>query len=382
MKKYLVFVATALFVVAALAPGESRPVSAGDGGRQIHRKAAAGDLRPAQLPLPDGSTKDLPFLSAGAIAAAQAGVADADDRFEKADGASGAELPANDLGAGPGSLGCSSRTKRNTRVNQDCSFRRQAEEDIVFNPAEPTNLVAGQNDSRVGFNQCGIDWSTDNGKHWGDLLPPFRQKVNNPAAEEPTPSDPNRHTVAGGSGTLHTYDAGSDPTVAFDSQGRAFFSCVAFDVFSDAALIYVTQSPAGAHGSYFRNLATFGRNFVVAEDNSPAAVHDKEFITADTFAASPNRDNVYVTWTVFNFTCGPTHSGYCSSAIYGSMSTNHGLTWSTPEEISGRNAALCGFGGFFTGNPADNDKCNFDQGSDPGVLPNGDLVVVFNNGNT
>src|SRR5438034_415695 len=49
-------------------------------------------------------------------------------------------------------------------------------------PGRPTNLVAGQNDSRVGFNQCGIDWSTDNGHKWCDLLPPFRQKVNNPPA--------------------------------------------------------------------------------------------------------------------------------------------------------------------------------------------------------
>jgi len=81
-------------------------------------------------------------------------------------------------------------------VNQDCTFRRQAEESIIYNPANPSNLIAGQNDSRVGYNQCGIDWSINNGKNWGDLLPPFRQKLNNPSTQEPTPGDPNRHTIA------------------------------------------------------------------------------------------------------------------------------------------------------------------------------------------
>jgi hypothetical protein len=282
-----------------------------------------------------------------------------------------------------GTVGCSRRDRGgNRRVNQDCTFRRQAEEIITFNPADPNNLLAAQNDSRVGFNQCSIAFSTDNGEHWGDMIPPFRQKVNNPAGQEPTPTDPNRHTVAGGPGTFHTYDFASDPAVAFDSHGRGFFSCLALDIFTDAGLVWVGQSPQGAQGAFFFNLGTFSRQFVVAEDNNQAAFHDKEFIRADTFPLSPNRDNVYVTWTVFNFTCGPTGNGFCEAPIFGSMSTDHGLTWSTPEPISGRNASLCLFGGFFTGQPSDNSKCNFDQGSDPIVLPNGDLVVVFINANT
>src|SRR5467141_3149418 len=106
-----------------------------------------------------------------------------------------------------GTIGCSGRDSNgNKRVNQDCTFRRQAEETITFNPLDANNLLAGQNDSRVGFNQCGIDWSMDNGNHWGDLLPPFRQKLNNPAGQEPIPSDPNRHTILGDPGTNHTYD--------------------------------------------------------------------------------------------------------------------------------------------------------------------------------
>jgi len=142
----------------------------------------------------------------------------------------------------------------------------------------------------------------------------------------------------------------------------------------------VTQSPLGAQGSYFQNIGSFSRAFIVAEDNSPHILHDKEFIAADFFSGSANRDNVYISWTVFNFSCGSNHDEYCSSPIFGSMSTNHGVTWSTPEEISG-NSPLCFFGNAFDPTRSAN-ACDFDQGADPTVLPNGDLEVVFNNGNT
>jgi len=363
------------------------PVAAKDG---IAKQAAKGELKAAVLKTQvqqDGQTitvnRTMPFLSAGTIAAAQGalGVSAGDERAQGADAAgTGQDLPAPDLGMTQGSLGCSNRDSNdNVRVNQDCTFRRQAEETITYNPADPNNLLAGQNDSRVGFNQCGIDWSTDNGKHWGDLLPPFRQKLNNPDAEEPTASDPNRHTILGGAGTFHTYDADSDPILAMDSQGRGYFGCVAFDIASNASLLWVSQSPLGAHGSFFFNLSSFGRNFIVAEDNNGAVFHDKPFVAADGYATSPNRDNVYATWTVFRF--DPVTGNYQQSPIFGSMSTDHGRHFSTPEEISGVSNTLCFFGNFF--NPALNPHaCNFDQGSDPTVLPNGDLEVIFNNGNT
>jgi len=283
------------------------------------------------------------------------------------------------LGFSKGTLGCGERDGNggpSVRVNQDCSFRRQAEEKIAFNPVRPANLVGGMNDSRVGFNQCGIAWSTDDGAHWGDLLPPFRQRLNDPTGL--LAGSPNQHTITGMPGTLHTYDAASDPAPAFDSQGRAYFTCVTFDIASNASMVFATQSPAGAQGSFFFNLTNDNGNFVVVEDNDPNISHDKPFTTADTYSQSSRHDNVYVTWTVFKFGCP---MGFCSNAIYGSMSTDHGLTFSTPEEISGSSSTLCFFGNFFDPSRSPN-TCDLDQGSDPAVLPNGDLVVVFNNGNT
>lgn len=364
------------------------------------QRAVTGKLRPAVIPVVQNGrqvgVRQVPFLSGATLKAAEEamsrGVSAANERIEAADGA----VPAvgsgrADISVSPGSLGCHQRnTDGDVRVNQDCTFRRQAETDITYNPVNPKNLLAGQNDSRVGYNQCGIDYSLDNGATWGDQLPPFRQKVNYPAAQEPTSNDPNRHTILGGNGTLHTYDAGSDPAVAFDSQGRGFFSCVGFDVLSNASLLYVTTSPRGAQGSYFYNLGTLGsttdRRFIVAEDNSARVFHDKEFITADANPSSPNRDNVYVTWTVFRFS--PNCRGgsaeafaFCQSPIYGSMSTDHGFTWSTPEQISGVNRNLCFFGNYFD-RRANAHACNNSQGSDPTVLPNGDLAVSFSNANT
>jgi hypothetical protein len=93
-----------------------------------------------------------------------------------------------------------------------------------------------------------------------------------------------------------------------------------------------------------------------------------------------------VTWTVFKFSPAcrggtPDEPAFCSNKIYGSMSTDHGVTWSTPEAISGTSATLCSFGNFF--DPSDSpNACDLDQGSDPVVMPNGDVQMIFNNGNT
>jgi len=382
---------TKFFLVALCAVGLSAAGNAIAQERSKHvlHDVATGKIKAPKIPIqtaPNAApvARSVPFISSGTLKAAELTSFSGLVRDEEADNdLSPANGPSGVAGQAEETIGCSDRTsKGNVRVNQDCSYRRQAEEKIVYNPVNPNNLVAGQNDSRVGFNQCSIAWSVDDGEHWGDLLPPFRQKLNNPAGQVATATDPNNHTIIGGAGTLHTYDAGSDPAPAFDSRGRAFFSCLAFDVLTNASMLYSVQSPIAAHGAFFFNIATLGRHFIVDEENSPAAALDKPFIAADTFTRSPNRDNVYATWTVFNFTCDPNIAGgFCSNDIFGSMSTDHGLTWSTPENISGNSPTLCFFGNFFDPSRNEHD-CDLNQGSDPAPLPNGKLVVIFNNGNT
>lgn len=353
-------------------------------------QAATGQLQPRTVTAL-GVTKEMPFFSDGAIATVREGLGLDDPDKNEGSGnvgglsSGGTNGGADNLGIAMRSYGCGSRdlnpqtqtlngNSGNERVNQDCSFRRQAEEDIAFNPAEPTNFLAGQNDSSLGFNQCGIDFSPDNGLHWGHYLPPFRQRINTPQNMGPnqpntarfqTTNDPNNNTTTSLPGTRHTYDAGSDPTMAFDSRGRGYFSCVIFDVNDFASGIYVTESPLAAKGSFFYNVPSTTKGFMPIEDNDPNVFHDKQFIIADTYPSSPNRDNVYITWTKFIGVNSP---------IYGSMSTDAGKTWSTGEEISGQNTTACTF-------PVP-PFCRDNQGSDPIVLPNGDLVVVYYNVNT
>ena len=238
--------------------------------------------------------------------------------------------------------------QRNIRANQDCSFRRQAEEAIAINPLNAQNMIAGQNDSRLGYNHCGYDWTLDGGNHWGDQTPPFWQYalLDN-----------------------HTSDACSDPTVAFDSQGNAYVAGVIFDVNSAASSIVVAKSNAGLNGSFYHSPDPTGglqeyRDTplgVVSADASSAASNDKEFIAADAHASSPKHDNVYMTWTLFT-------GGH--SPIYFSQSTNGGATWSSRIAISGSSVPLCG------------GPCNNDQGSQATVGAGGAVFVTFGNSNT
>jgi hypothetical protein len=238
----------------------------------------------------------------------------------------------------------------NIRVNQDCSLRRQAEEAIQLNPLDERNFVAGQNDSRIGFNHCGYDWSFNRGRTWGDQVPPFWQ-----------------FQLLDG----HTSDACSDPTVAFDSRANVYVGGVFFDVASDANAVLVMKSNAPNGGAFYHSPNPAG-GFQEYRDlpvgvvaNDLVDFNDKELMTADAWVSSPKRDNVYMTWTKFNA------AGH--SPIYFSQSTNGGATWSAGIEISGSNPAICTV-------PAVG-PCNDDQGSDPVVGPDGTIYVAFANGN-
>src|SRR5690349_19084549 len=172
-------------------------------------------------------SRTLASISGANLKIAKAAVEDL-ARDERAEGADfDPRVESDQFAVTNGSLGCSTRNSAggNVRANQDCTFRRQAEELIKINPIDANNIIAGQNDSRVGYNKCGFDYSFDAGKTWGDGIPPFYQKENRPENDLPNAGDPNRNTILGGRGTHHTYDAGSDPALTFDSAGRAFYSC-------------------------------------------------------------------------------------------------------------------------------------------------------------
>lgn len=280
-----------------------------------------------------------------------------DERAEMAGGTAGSSDAPPDATAS--ALGCSNRgSATNPRLNQDCTLRRQAEEQVAVNPRDASNVVAGQNDSRVGFNHCGFDYSLNGGATWGDGQPPFFQHL---------------------SPLGHTYDAASDPALTFDGTGRAWYSCVLFDVNTNASGLFVAPSTSGLKGSAYSNVAAGASPYVVAEDATGQHFYDKEFIAGDPRSGNTS---VYVTFTDFqaanNCRKNTNKGGLCQSAI--SISKWTGSAWTAPVQISG-NSSLCTGGNTFNPQIPAN-ACNFDQGSFPVVLPNGDVYVVFNNYNT
>jgi hypothetical protein len=359
MHKYVNRLALASSIVAAVVVGTAQ---AKDEDQKIVPKnrvlARALDIETGKQAPRKGEQK----LSSGALYAVLAASGDLGARADKAS-AKEDKPPKAHRGD---TVGCANTYKHgdneNIRVNQDCSLRRQAESVIAINPIDPDNLIAGQNDSRVGFNKCGYAFTFDGGKTWGDMVPPFYQFLN---------SD------------FTTFDACSDPTATFDADGNAYVGGVMFMIaYADSAFV-VAKSNAEIGGAFYHTpvpgsfqeyqVTPLG---VVANDNNPNIFHDKEFIVADAGKTSPKKNNVYATWTRFDLNTGAGVGAH--SPIYFSQSTDGGATWSPGIEISGVNAAVCtDFSG--EANPK---ACDQDQGSHPIVGPDGTVYVAFGNGNT
>ena len=217
----LVAAATSVALISAGATGERN----GAMNNVIARQLAVenGSLRPTKFDKPISSgVLDTIEGALGLNGAARAFAAPA---------ASAGTVPTPPTGSSqgcPGSSGSaggedSRGSITNVRVNQDCSLRRQAEEVVAVNPTNPNNVIAGQNDSIIGFNHCGYDWSLDGGRTWGSVgtqPPPFWAEI-----------------LQDG----HTSDACSDPTATFDSHGNAYISGILFDINSPANGIFVAK---------------------------------------------------------------------------------------------------------------------------------------------
>jgi hypothetical protein len=264
----------------------------------------------------------------------------------------------------------------NVRANLDCGFRAQAEEWVAVNPTDTSNVVVSQNDSKLSGNRTGVDFSLNGGRNFGDSVLP-----NGRVMSEQIP------------GGEWSFDAFSDPVHAFDSRGNLYYTAIGFDDFQDPfGGLFVWKSNSCLKGSALHTPGSGSCNPftppisataipIRTNFDNPALFDDKNLMAADYFKGSPFRDNVYITWTLFDFSCGRTEDQYCESPIFFSRSTNGGVNWSRPLEISGRNPEICDFGNFFDpdGSPG---SCNFSQGSYPLVGPDGTIYVVFNNSNT
>jgi hypothetical protein len=204
----------------------------------------------------------------------------------------------------------------------------QSETSIAINPANPKQIVAGSNEIfRLPMRGY---FSSDGGTSWGAVDLPLPPPLN-------------------GSGT----DFGSDPAVAWDTQGNVFYSYIVvffnhgFNAITGTEMA-VARSSDGGHtwtSTYF--------NF----NSGTGKFNDKPYIAVDTNPGSPFRDTVYVAWDNASLMNGKSSA---NNVILVSRSTDEGQTFSTPVVASGTGSGPRAV-----------------IGADPFVAPDGTLHVAW-----
>jgi hypothetical protein len=267
-----------------------------------------------------------------------------------------------------GVSGCPFDRGSNIRVNQDCvnhadpdlQGRAQAQNEtaIAQDPNEPAHIVAAANDYRRGDSSCLASYSRNGGRTWQDS------------------GGPNGFTrgTAFGDTARQYWQASGDPSVAWDTKGNAYLTCLTFNRGTA-----VTQNPDESSAFYvFRSTGTDGASWnfpgrPVAESHDPAgggaAFLDKPYMAVDNHRRSPFQDRVYVTWTTFEL------DG--TAYIYGAYSRDYGESFSSPRLVSST-SELCSN---TLGLPTPQGSCNVNQFSQPFTGPDGNLYVVWDNFN-
>lgn len=240
-------------------------------------------------------------------------------------------------------------------VNQDTAGAPQNETSVAVDPNNPKRVVASMNDyvsrawtctiagtpcSALGDGYSGTYFSNDEGSTWCCVS-----------------SDPNHlGTLIPGVERLvgGIYDAGGDPSVAFDSRGQVYYAGLGFDRTAPPSTVAVNKGTFDSAGNL-----TWGAPTFVNATTAPSTLNDKPWIAVDSHPSSPFQDRVYVSWTRFIFKA---HTGaYVQSPISFVYSKDGGATFSAPQLIAG--------------------NVLYSQGSHPTVAPDG-TVYVFWDGST
>ncbi len=264
--------------------------------------------------------------------------------------------------------GCPVNRGGNVRVNQNClnlsdadlQGRGQAQNEtaIAQDPNDPSRILGAANDYRRGDSNCYTYYSDDGGRSWQDSTPPLGFT----------------RGAAFGNVARQYWEAAGDPTVAWDTRGNAYLTCLTFQRGKG-----VTNNPDLSSAFYvLRSTGSGGASWnfpgrPVAEFNDVAGTGtgllDKQYMAIDTARNSPFRDRIYVTWTFY----APDGTSY----IFGAFSSDYGETFSSPRLVS-RDSALCPVS---QGVPPTQGRCNTNQFSQPFTGPDGALYVVWDNYN-
>jgi len=211
----------------------------------------------------------------------------------------------------------------NVDASHECGS--QSETSIAINPANPPNVIAGANEiQRLPMRAM---YSTDGGNTFTGVdlpLPPPR--------------------------TNNGFDFGSDPGVAFDSKGNAYYAYIIV-FFSAGGSINGTEMAVARSSD---GGATWTATFF-APQTGEGQFNDKPMITVDTTAS--HRDRIYVAWDNATGNSSSTKNG---NNVVLSFSDDGGRSFSAPVSVSGN----------FTGKTGG-------IGADPYVAPNGNIHVAW-----
>jgi len=245
-------------------------------------------------------------------------------------------------------------------VNQDTAAASQNETAIAVDPNNSNRIVAGANDyvtrtwpctvngtpcSALGDGYSGTYFSNDGGSTWCCNSNPNANYVPTTDPSQIGTQIPGVEHLVGGQ-----YDAGGDPSVAFDSQGNVYYAGLGFDRTSPPSTVAVNKGTFDSGGNLSWGLPTF-----INQSTSPSTLNDKPWIAVDSHSGSPFQDRIYVTWTRFIF--NPQNGRYVQSPIWFVYSTDGGTTFSAPTNVSA--------------------NAHYSQGSHPVVGPDGTLYVFW-----
>ncbi|HEU4416903.1 MAG TPA: sialidase family protein, partial [Candidatus Angelobacter sp.] len=195
----------------------------------------------------------------------------------------------NHPAASPSGASSSVSAGSNVDVSNECG--PQSETFVAINPGNAQTLAGGSNeifrDPMRGY------FSSNGGASWGGVDLPLPAPIGNGIR------------------------FGSDPSLAFDTQGNVFYSYIVVFFGNGKGVngseLAVAKSTDGGK-SY--PAATFF-SFSGGNDH----FNDKPMITADNNAASPFRDNIYVAWDASS-------GGSAGGGVRVATSSDHGATFS------------------------------------------------------
>ena len=283
-------------------------------------------------------------------------------------------FPSSSQGCPSGSFGQGDGAQGNIKVNPDCQNltdadlqgrgQAQNETTIAADPNNPNHLVAFYNNYQRGDGGCIGAFSLDGGHTWGYSI------------------IPNSFTRGGAFDAARQYwEAGGDPSVAWDTKGNAYMTCQVFQrgpsttaVTDASSAIYVYRSTKNAGASWnfpghpiIETADLAGTNPVTgtgAPNGKP--FEDKPYMTVDNHVGSPFQDRVYVAYTEF------TAAG--AGIIYSSFSNDYGQNFSN-RVAAVTTSSLCPVS---VGDPG---TCDVQSFANPFTGPDGAYYIVFSNFN-